>query len=164
MADRHHHDVNRGMRDEAGVGPNPRDARHLVPMKELDHYRLVDGEPDIRGWKVYAATGRELGDIEELLVDTEMGEVVMVDVDLKRDDRHTLAPIKAAWIDREHHRVVLNTSMFDADGDIPRRQPDVIDRADVIRERELEPERRRFIRYGPSSDRLIDLPPTEERR
>ena len=25
----------------------------------------------------------------------------MVDIDLKRDDRHTLAPIKAAWIDRD---------------------------------------------------------------
>jgi len=116
MADRK---ANRGMRDEAGVGPNPRDARRLVPMRDLKNFKVVDGEPDIRGWKVYTATGRELGDIEDLLVDTDMGEVVMVDVDLKRNDRHTLAPIKAAWIDRDSHRVVLNTSMFDADEDIP---------------------------------------------
>ena len=83
----------RGMRDEAGVGPNPRDARRLVPMRELGDYKLVDGEPDIRGWNVYTATGRELGDVQDLLVDPDMGEVVMLDVDLKRDDRHTLAPI-----------------------------------------------------------------------
>jgi hypothetical protein len=116
MADRK---VKRGMRDEAGVGPNPRDARRLVPMRDLRNYKVVDGEPDIRGWNVYTATGRELGEIEDLLVDTDIGEVVMVDVDLKRDDRHTLAPIKAAWIDREHRRVVLNTSMFDVDDAIP---------------------------------------------
>ena len=116
MADRK---VHRGMRDEAGVGPNPRDARRLVPMRDLRNYKVVDGEPDIRGWSVYTATGRELGDVEDLLVDTDLGEVVMVDVDLKRDDRHTLAPIKAAWIDREHRRVVLNTSMFDVDDAIP---------------------------------------------
>lgn len=109
----------RGMRDEAGVGPNPHDARRLVPLKDLDDYQVAEGEPDIRGWNVYTATGRELGDIHDLLVDPDMGEVVMMDVDLKRDDRHTLAPIKAAWIDRGNHRVVLNTSMFDADDDIP---------------------------------------------
>jgi hypothetical protein len=198
-------------------------------MKDLGNYKLVDGEPDIRGWHVFTATGRELGDVEELLVDPDMGEVVMVDVDLKRDDRHTLAPIKAAWIDREHRRVVLNTSMFDVDDDIPalgrraelierdhvkrfneryeraygadgwdrdrditirranddfrisrstprppltdrpvdveaRREADATDRADAIRESELQPERRRFVRYGPSRDRVITPPPTDERR
>src|SRR5215218_8124058 len=111
--------ASRGMRDEAGVGPTPESARRLVRLKELDDYKVAEGEPDIRGWSVYTATGRELGDIEDLLVDTELGEVVMVDVNLKRDDRHTLAPIKTAWIDRDNRRVVLNTSMFDVDDAIP---------------------------------------------
>ena len=209
---------NRGMRDEAGVGPNPREARRLIPMKDLNDFKVMDGEPDIRGWNVYTATGRELGDIEDLLVDTDMGEVVMVDIDLKRDDRHTLAPIKAAWIDREHRRVVLNTSMFDVDEDIPalhrrgepiesdsvrrfneryeraygedgwdrdrditirranddfriarstppprvtdrpvdvetRRAGDVADES--VMEGESMPERRRFVRYGPSRDNVV---------
>ncbi len=117
MADRK--TPNRGMRDEAGVGPNPRDARRLIPLRDLDDYKVAEGEPDIRGWNVYTATGREIGEIEDLLVDTDIGEVVMVDIDLKRDDRHTLAPIKAAWIDRPNRRVVLNTTMFDVDDDIP---------------------------------------------
>jgi hypothetical protein len=111
--------TSRGMRDEAGVGPSPEAAQRLVRLKELDDYKVAEGEPDIRGWSVYTATGRELGDIDDLLVDTELGEVVMVDVDLKRDDRHTLAPIKAAWIDRDNRRVVLNTAMFDVDDAIP---------------------------------------------
>jgi sporulation protein YlmC with PRC-barrel domain len=230
--------TSRGMRDEAGVGPSPESARRLVRLKELDDYKVAEGEPDIRGWSVYTATGRELGDIEDLLVDTELGEVVMIDVDLKRDDRHTLAPIKAAWIDRDNRRVVLNTAMFDVDDAIPalsrRNEPvesesvrhfneryeraygadgwdrdqditirhadddfrisrsvpptraasdrpvdvplsrtsDVADRvsastdapidmrsdrvADTVRDGELQPERRRFVRYGRSRDRLSD--------
>ena len=169
MADRGSRKARRGMRDEAGVGPNPSEARRLVPMKDLDNYKVADGEPDIRGWNVFTATGRELGDIEDLLVDTDMGEVVMIDIDLKRDDRHTLAPIKAAWIDRESHRVVLNTSMFDVDGeirasDVPSRRVDVTpDRAraeatrdvDEVPAADLQPERRRFVRYGPSHDKMI---------
>ena len=119
MAERKKKTANRGMRDEAGVGPSPEAARRLVRLKELDDYKVAEGEPDIRGWNVYTATGRELGNIEDLLVDTDLGEVVMVDVDLKRDDRHTLAPIKAAWIDRDSRRVVLNTAMFDVDDAIP---------------------------------------------
>jgi hypothetical protein len=213
MADRK---ANRGMRDEAGVGPNPAEARRLIPLRELDDYQISDGEPDIRGWTVFTATGRELGQIEDLLVDPDLSEVVMVDVDLKRDDRHTLAPIKAAWIDREHRRVVLNTSMFDVDDDIPalvrRNEPiatesvrrfneryeraygsDGWDRdrditirhadddfriarsvppprlagdrpvdvpptrgADATRDDELQAERRRFVRYGPSRDRVVE--------
>ena len=193
MADRK---PNRGMRDEAGVGPDPTAARRLNAMRELRDYKLVDGEPDIRGWNVYTATGRELGEVEDLLVDTDLGEVVMLDIDLKRDDRHTLAPIKAAWIDRDTRRVVLNTTMFDVDDDIPalrrlnepiesdsvrrfneryeraygedgwdhdrditiRRANDdiVIARSDELRERGLQPERRRFVRYGPSRPRIDD--------
>lgn len=132
MADRR---ARRGLRDEAGVGPNPSDARRLVPLRELDDYKVADGEPDIRGWSVYTATGREIGDIEDLLVDVDMGEVVMVDVDLKRDDRHTLAPIKAAWIDRPNRRVVLNTTMFDVDDAIPslRRRGEPIETESVRR-------------------------------
>lgn len=224
MADRKARKTSRGMRDEAGVGPNPHEARRLVPLKDLRHYKVVDGEPDIRGWSVWTATGRELGEIEDLLVDTDLGEVVMIDIDLKRDDRHTLAPIKAAWIDRETRRVVLNTAMLDADEDVPalhrgggrveddsarrfneryeraygadgwdrdrditirranddfrisRAVPPAVDRdrpvdvaadraadaaarnTEVVRDTdpaELQPERRRFVRYGPSRDKVV---------
>jgi hypothetical protein len=232
--------VRRGLRDEAGVGPNPRDARRLVPLKDLGDYKVAEGEPDIRGWNVYTATGREIGDIEELLVDTDMGEVVMVDIDLKRDDRHTLAPIKAAWIDRPNRRVVLNTTMFDVDDEIPalrrrgepvesesvrhfneryeraygadgwdrdrditirhasddfritrstpptpanpptepvadslveRRVEQVMDReadrparpVDAMNTGGLQPERRRYVRYGPSRDNIVVTDPTLRR-
>ena len=80
MADRR---ANRGMRDEAGVGPNPHDARRLIPLKELDDYQVADGEPDVRGWNVYTATGREIGDVDDLLVGqraVEQGDRLVVEV------------------------------------------------------------------------------------
>ena len=108
----------RGLRDEANVGPDPRRARELRPMKDLK-WKVADGEPDVRGWAVYASTGRELGVVDDLLIDTEAGEVVMLDVDLKRDDRHTLAPLRAAWIDRATKRVVVDARELGAADSLP---------------------------------------------
>lgn len=108
-----------GMRDEMNVGPDPRQARHLVPLKELGRFHVVDGDPDIRGWEVYTSTGREIGRVEELLVDTDTNEVVMLDVDLRRDDRHTLAPLRAAWIDRGAKRVVIDARELQGADEIP---------------------------------------------
>jgi hypothetical protein len=115
----------RGLRDEANVGPDPRQARELRRMSELGNWKVVDGEPDIRDWPVYASTGRELGVVDDLLVDVEAGEVVMLDVDLKRDDRHTLAPLRAAWIDRGARRVVIDAREME-------RAVDAVGMADVL--------------------------------
>ncbi|HEY0971203.1 MAG TPA: PRC-barrel domain-containing protein [Gemmatimonadales bacterium] len=109
----------RGIRDEMNVGPDPRQARHLKPLGELGKLRVADGEPDVRGWDVYTSTGREIGVVHELLVDTEAGEVVMLDVDLKRNDRHTLAPVRAAWIDHAANRVIINAAEVQGAEELP---------------------------------------------
>ncbi|MEJ7811414.1 MAG: PRC-barrel domain-containing protein [Gemmatimonadaceae bacterium] len=109
----------RGVRDQAGVGPDAGQTRHLVPLKEVKDFRIASGEPDIRGWDVYTSTGRELGEVDDLLIDPTRNEVVMLDIDLKGTDRHSLAPLRAAWIDREHKRVVLNSAEFRSDADVP---------------------------------------------
>lgn len=109
----------REARDVAGVGPDARQTRHLTPLKELKKFRVASGEPDIRGWPVFTSSGRELGDVEDLLVDTTRGEVVMLDVDMRGSDRHSLAPLRAAWIDRGSKRVVLDGAQFNADEEFP---------------------------------------------
>ncbi|MDF1505765.1 PRC-barrel domain-containing protein, partial [Roseisolibacter sp. H3M3-2] len=111
MARDHH--TSRGMRDEASVGPDPRRARQLKRLSDLK-FRVADGEPDIVGWTVFASTGRELGRVTDLLVDVEAREVVMLDIDLRRDDRHSLAPLRAAWIDHAAKRVVLDARELEA--------------------------------------------------
>lgn len=98
----------RRVRDEMNIGPDPANTRHLVPLKQLRKHKVADGDPDVRGWDVFTSTGREIGEVEDLLVDVDTGNVVMLDVDLRRDNRHTLAPIRAAWIDRDTKRVVVD--------------------------------------------------------
>jgi sporulation protein YlmC with PRC-barrel domain len=105
--------ASRGLRDEASVGPDPRQARDLKRLSDLK-YRVADGEPDIVGWTVFASTGREVGRVTDLLVDVETREVVMLDVDLRRGDQHTLAPVRAAWIDHAAKRVVLDARELEA--------------------------------------------------
>jgi hypothetical protein len=109
----------RGLRDEASVGPDPRRARHLVPLKELGKFKVASGDPDIRGWAAYTSTGREIGRVNELLVDTDTNEVVMLDVDLRRDDRHTLVPLRAAWVDHAAQRVVVAVREVSAGDELP---------------------------------------------
>ena len=104
---------------EAGVGPDPHQARHLTPLSELKHFRVAEGDPDIRGWTVYASNGREVGVVDDLLVDTTQGEVVMLDIDLQGTDRRTLAPIRAAWVDVEHRRVILDGAQLGANEELP---------------------------------------------
>jgi hypothetical protein len=104
--------------DEAGTGPDPRQSRHLMPLKELPRFRIAKGEPDIRRWSVYTSNGREVGVVVDLLVDTRISEAVMVDVDLKDTDRRTMAPLRAAWIDREHKRVILDSAHLTPDDEL----------------------------------------------
>ena len=113
-------------RDQAGVGPYARDSVRLVPLKELDKVKVADGEPDVRGWEVRTLGGREIGTIEDLLVDPERGEVVMLDIDVKESDRHSIVPIRVAQIDRSRKTVVIDSAEVRGADDLPslrRNQP-----------------------------------------
>jgi sporulation protein YlmC with PRC-barrel domain len=103
-------------RDQAGVGPDPEAARRhrLVPMHELDGYTLADGEPDIRGWDVRTLNGREIGEIEDLIVDTDRGEVVMIDVEMRDGGVHAEIPIRSVQLDRESKAVIVDSGDIDA--------------------------------------------------
>jgi sporulation protein YlmC with PRC-barrel domain len=105
--------------DEAGVGPDPRLSRHLMPLREAKRYRLTKGEPDIRGWAVYASNGREVGRVGDLLVDPSIGEVVMFDVNRAATGDQTVAPLRAAWIDRDNKRVILDSAHLAPSDELP---------------------------------------------
>lgn len=129
----------RGVRDQAGVGPDPRQADRLVPMRSLDGFKFADGEPDIRGWELYSAKGTFVGDVDELLVDPDRGEVIMLEIDLKDAGRHTRAPIRSAWLDHDRKRVIMDSGDIDTamnDAAVPGEQPvreTVVDR-DAVRD------------------------------
>ncbi len=109
----------RGQRDQAGVGPDSRQVRHLRPISEMKKIKIASGEPDIRGWNVFTSTGREVGEVHDLLVDPSIGQVVMLDLDIAGTDRRSLAPIRAAWIDRETKRVILDAAQIRDDEILP---------------------------------------------
>jgi hypothetical protein len=102
-------DKGRGRSDAAGVGPYVRKGIRLVRLSELSSYKVADGEPDIRGWEVRTISGRQLGEVAELLVDTDAGEVVMLDIDVRNSGRHSFAPVRAAMIDRTARVIRLDT-------------------------------------------------------
>ncbi len=147
----------RGLRDEMNVGPDPRNARQLVPLSDLGKFQIAEGEPDVRGWTVYTSTGREIGRVHELLVDTEARQVVMLDIDLRRDDRHTLVPIRASWVDQATKRVVVDAAEIATD-DAPLEAtsdvtvtgaiPAVANRADVLQD--WQPARPPVTRESPA--------------
>jgi sporulation protein YlmC with PRC-barrel domain len=92
------------------------DLDRVVPLDQLDDFRVASGDPDVRGWEVVGSDGGKIGEVDELLVDTRAMKVRYLDVDLDLDDgapsgdpgRHVLVPIGYARLDREHDRVIVD--------------------------------------------------------
>lgn len=90
----------RSARDAAGIGPYARERERLMPLGKMKGWNVIDGEADIRSWEVKTLSGKMLGSVRELLIDPNVGEVVMLDVDLAGSDRHAYVPIRVVEIDR----------------------------------------------------------------
>jgi sporulation protein YlmC with PRC-barrel domain len=103
----------RGVRDQAGIGPDPIEPGRLVGMDEIDDFKIAEGEPDVRGWDVYSSAGAFVGTVDDLLIDPELRQVVMLEIDLKDQPQHGRAPLKAAWLDRERRRVIIDSASLD---------------------------------------------------
>jgi hypothetical protein len=97
-------------RDAAGRGPHIPQGVRLYRLHELEDWEVADGEPDVRGWEVRTISDRLLGKVKDLLVDPSRNEVVLLDVDLEDSSRHTLAPVRAAQIDRDAKVVRLDSA------------------------------------------------------
>ncbi|MCW3074151.1 MAG: hypothetical protein JWP69_1220 [Flaviaesturariibacter sp.] len=75
-------------------------------------FEIADGEPDIRGWDVKDAAGRQLGEVEELIFDYQSQKVRYLVVDLEEndyglDDRDVLVPIGIAELHESDDDVIL---------------------------------------------------------
>lgn len=99
-------------RDLAGIGPEPRRSG-LQRMSSLKDYRIGKGEPDIRGWAVRTLNGREVGKVDDLLVDPDAGEVVMMDVEMRASERHLQLPLRTAQLDHGAKRVIVDSGDVD---------------------------------------------------
>jgi hypothetical protein len=90
------------------------DMDRVVPLGQLDDFKVADGEPDVRGWEVLASDGRKIGEVDELLVDTAAMKVRYLDVDVDDGmvaggtDRHVLIPIGYARLDEDRDSVMVD--------------------------------------------------------
>lgn len=51
-----------------------------VPLRRLHNVRISEGDPDVRGWDVIGADGHRMGEVDDLLVDSEAMRVRYLDV------------------------------------------------------------------------------------
>jgi len=80
------------------------DGVRIAPLGDLRDFEVAEGYPDIRGWRVESADGREVGKVHELLVDIDNMRTRYLDVRLASDvaatpgDRDVLVPIGTAQV------------------------------------------------------------------
>src|SRR3954469_12541019 len=58
---------------------------HLRPLSELGSYTIEKGDQDPRGWTVVTGQGTRIGEVEDLIVDTQAMKVRYLVVDLEDD-------------------------------------------------------------------------------
>ena len=96
----------------------------VVPLRQLDDFKVAEGDPDVRGWEVVSSDGRKIGDVEELLVDTGAMKVRYLDVEVERglvaqDGGHLLVPIGYARLERDHDRMIVDNLQASQLGTMP---------------------------------------------
>lgn len=69
--------------------------RRLQPLSG-SAFEIAEGQPDIRSWKVRDTSGDIIGNVKELILDTQ-----------KRKVRYALVKLDAAYLGEEDHREVL---------------------------------------------------------
>src|ERR1051325_4994034 len=83
----------------------------LAPLSRMRKLQVAEGYNDIRGWRVAAADGRDVGKVHDLIVDLDGMRTRYVDVRLNSTvaaaerERDVLVPIAAATLDN-HDDVV----------------------------------------------------------
>lgn len=86
----------------------------VVPLDELDDFKVAEGDPDVRGWDVMGSDGRRVGEVKNLLIDTAAMKVRYLDVKIDDDlvdtdpQRHILIPVGYARLDRDDDRVYVD--------------------------------------------------------
>ncbi len=87
-------------------------------LKELDKskYEIADGESDIRGWTVKNEQGIILGEVDDLILNTESKSIDYLVLNLERNelnmrDRHVLLPLSYAKINEVHKNVIYKGVM-----------------------------------------------------
>jgi hypothetical protein len=93
---------------------------HLQRLSDLD-LSVRDAELDLRGWTVVSSGGAVLGEVQELIADTDAMSVCYLEFTADAEaagssGTHVYVPLRAMDLDRERKRLVLR----DTDATLPR--------------------------------------------
>jgi uncharacterized protein (TIGR02271 family) len=85
----------------------------LRMLSDIDDLEVAPGEPDVRGWDVVLGDDTEIGQVDDLIVDSSAMKVQYLVVDLDKgafnlaDDRRVLVPVGQADLDVDQEQVCL---------------------------------------------------------
>jgi hypothetical protein len=77
-------------------------------------------------------SGRQLGVVQDLLIDAAGREVVMLDVDVPAENRHVCVPIRNVEIDRRTRVVLMDSADFASASSPASTSSSVTSRADAV--------------------------------
>jgi uncharacterized protein (TIGR02271 family) len=80
----------------------------LTRLQDAPDYQLAEGEPDVRGWKVFDANCRSLGSIDNLILDTEADEIRYLSV--TGDGQKRMVPVGMVDIATTDRQVLLKSN------------------------------------------------------
>lgn len=95
-------------------------------------FEIADGQPDIRGWDVKDATGKRIGEVDDLIFDVQSRKVRYMKIDLEGnvldlESRDVLVPIGLAELHNDGDDVILNGVTADQLGKLPKYDKDSLD-------------------------------------
>ena len=93
---------------------------HIGPVRRYERLSRLRGvaidkhQVDPRGWRIVSRDGHVIGEVKDLIVDTERMAGAYLDVELDRklfdlhDDAHVIVPIARADRDGPHRRLIVD--------------------------------------------------------
>lgn len=80
----------------------------LTRLQDAPNYQLAEGEPDVRGWKVFEANCTPRGSIDSLILDTEADEIRYLSV--TSDGKKRMVPVGMVDIDEADRQILLKSN------------------------------------------------------
>ena len=106
-----------------GRGTDEKNSGRLERLDKLDDYKVADGEPDPRGWKMIGRGGKTLGKVDHLVGDTTSMRVrylvVELDDSIDEKNRNVLIPVGHVDLDTSKRNVVTRGLDATCVGNIP---------------------------------------------
>lgn len=97
------------------------DKIQVLPMRELPHWHIAEGDADPRGWDVVGADHIVAGVVRDLWIDRSVKILRYLEIELAAPATGSvLLPIYHADIQRRRHRILVTAARADMFADVPR--------------------------------------------